>query len=227
MEPLAEREKEKKSQLFNLETHFSFIITFWRVQRLAPRDVGRNCCNHILQTTGNPMPTPVGWVVHYLSVGRAGPASFPTSGNCQRSDPKATSSLGPAALPLAEPHFHPSHTLPETLQQDWVPIRALHCWRTGSGRTANWGSKCKFHFCHPLTCCVTLGGSFSFSQVRSQSSKSHGWAEHSFSSHHLCKKVGGKKGSVWLRGFEPVMWGIPQRSHWGSPPFDSDFAVKL
>lgn len=43
VEPLAEREKKKKSQLFNLETHFSFIITFQRVQRLSPRDVGRNC----------------------------------------------------------------------------------------------------------------------------------------------------------------------------------------
>ena len=145
------------------------------------------------------MPTPVGWVVHCLSAGRSGHASFPPSGNCQRSDPKATFSLrGPAALPLAEPYFHPSLTLPETLQQDWVPIRALHCWRTGSGRTANWGSKCTFHFCHPLTSCVTLGGSFSLSEVRSQCSKSYGWAGHSFSSYHLRKKDRGRKERVCL-----------------------------
>ena len=86
----------------------------------------------------------------------------------------------------------------------------------------------KFHFCHLLTCCVTLGGSFSLSEVRSQCSKSHGWAGHSFSLTTSAKRtMGGKKGSVWLRSFEPVMWGTPQRSHWGSPPFDSDFAVKL
>lgn len=139
VEPLAEGEKKKKP-VIQLRNTLFFYNYFSEGAEAPLRMLGGICLKSYPPNHRNPCPPQ--WV--------GGPLSFSRkSWACQLSHfwgiakVRSQSNLQPerASCPTSvEPHFHPSLTLPETLQQDWLPIRALHCWRTGSGRTANWGA---------------------------------------------------------------------------------------
>lgn len=133
--------------------------------KVTSRDVGRlggiaEIISFKPQET--PTPSPVGCLLSSIQKDQGAESScFPTSGSCQRSDPKAASSLGGAKCStLSGPHLPSPHTLPKTLRQTWVPIKAFHCRRTASSRAGSWGSRCESHFCHQLTCCVPWVGHF-------------------------------------------------------------------
>lgn len=162
------------------------------------------------------MLTPVGWpiIFHWGKPG-AGPSCFLTSGNCQRSEPKAAVSLeGPPALALV---WTSPHSSPETPHQAWVPAVAFPCWRTDPSRTVSWRAGV-----NPTSATNSLSvwawmGPFTLSLDFSSLTHRTGLGIHLFS-HHLSQNGSWeeRKSPSGSEIFKPMIWGIPQRSHWGS-----------
>lgn len=72
------------------------------------------------------------WVAHYLPLRKTselGLPAFPLLGTAKGQIQKQPSAWeGPPALSLSGPHFHSPHTLPETLEQSWVPVWVFLSW---------------------------------------------------------------------------------------------------